>query len=99
MGIRTTDSITLNDRMVIGFDRGTGTFTLVLDGTTIMSGTATGVTQALANIMTFANTGLKIQDSDASNVVSIVPGNEAADRTLSIPVLGGADTIMTLALA
>jgi hypothetical protein len=52
-----------------------------------------------ANVITHAPTGLKIQDSNASHLVTIAPGDESADRTLSIPVLGGADTMMTLATA
>lgn len=61
-----------------------------IDGVKTMSG---------ANVITHAPTGMKIQDSDASHVVTIAAGNEAADRTLSLPVLGGADTVMTLATA
>lgn len=62
--------------------------------------TVTGVkTMSGANIITHAPTGLKIQDSNASHLVTIAPGDESADRTLSIPVLGGADTIMTLGTA
>ena len=99
MGIRTHDSVTLNNRLVLSFDEGTNTFSLKIDGTTLMSGTATAITLALANIMTFANAGLKIQDSNADAIVTISPGNESADRVLSIPVLGAADTIMTLGTA
>jgi hypothetical protein len=62
--------------------------------------TVTGVkTMSGANVITHAPTGLKIQDSNASHLVTIAPGDESADRTLSIPVLGGADTMMTLATA
>lgn len=62
--------------------------------------TVTGAkTMSGANVITHAPTGLKIQDSDASHKVTIAPGNESADRTLNIPVLGGTDTLMTLALA
>ena len=56
-------------------------------------------TMASANIITHAPTGLKVQDSNASHLVTIAPGDESADRTLSIPVLGGADTVMTLGTA
>lgn len=59
--------------------------------------TLTGIkTMSGANVITHAPTGLKVQDSNASHVVTIAAGDEAADRTLSIPVLGGADTIVTL---
>jgi hypothetical protein len=62
--------------------------------------TVTGIkTMSGANIVTHAPTGLKVQDSDATHLVTIAAGNESADRTLSIPVLGGADTLMTLATA
>jgi hypothetical protein len=62
--------------------------------------TVTGIkTMSGANIVTHAPTGLKVQDSDATHLVTIAPGDESADRTLSIPVLGGADTLMTLATA
>jgi hypothetical protein len=59
--------------------------------------TVTGVkTMSGANVITHAPTGLKIQDSNASHLVTIAPGDESADRTLSLPVLGGADTVATL---
>jgi hypothetical protein len=62
--------------------------------------TITGVkTMSGANVITHAPTGLKIQDSNASHLVTIAPGDESADRTLSLPVLGGADTVMTLGTA
>lgn len=62
--------------------------------------TVTGIkTMSGANVITHAPTGLKVQDSDATHVVTIAPGNESADRTLSLPVLGGADTVMTLGTA
>lgn len=62
--------------------------------------TVTGVkTMSGANVITHAPTGLKIQDSNASHLVTIAPGDESADRTLSLPVLGGADTVMTLGTA
>ncbi len=50
-------------------------------------------------IKTLDNNGLKIEDSDATHGVTISPGNETADRVLSIPVLAGADIIATLATA
>lgn len=50
-------------------------------------------------VKTFDNTGIKIEDSNASHGVTISPGDESADRVLSIPVLGGADTIETLGTA
>jgi hypothetical protein len=56
-------------------------------------------TMSGANIITHAPTGLILQDSDASNVVTIAAGDESDDRTLSIPVLAGDDTVMTLATA
>ncbi|MBE7465461.1 MAG: hypothetical protein HS116_18445 [Planctomycetes bacterium] len=59
--------------------------------------TVTGIkTMSGANIVTHAPTGLKIQDSNASHLVTIAPGDESADRTLSLPVLGGAQTLVTL---
>lgn len=73
-----------------------------ITGAVTMSSTlgVTGViTAAAANVITHAPTGLKLQDSDASHLVTIAAGNESADRTLSIPVLGGADTLMTLGTA
>jgi hypothetical protein len=74
-----------------------GTDTIMTLGT---AQTVTGVkTMSGANVITHAPTGLKVQDSDATHVVTIAPGNEAADRTLSIPVMGGADTMALLALA
>lgn len=74
----------------------------VASGATTLSGAITnsGVnTMTGANVITHAPTGLKIQDSDATHLVTIAPGNESANRTLSIPVLGGADTVMTLGTA
>jgi hypothetical protein len=68
--------------------------------TTSATQTITGVkTMSGANVITHAPTGLKLQDSNASHVVTIAAGDEAANRTLSIPVLGGADTIATLGTA
>lgn len=37
MGIRTHDSITMNNRAVLGFDEGTGVFTITIDGTVVYS--------------------------------------------------------------
>lgn len=67
-------------------------------GTLVQSLNATEVVNAVAQA--FANTALKVRDSAGDHEVSLVPaGDEAADRVLSIPLLGGADTLMTLALA
>ena len=53
--------------------------------------------QTINGVKTFDNNGIKIEDSNASHGVTISPGDESADRVLSIPVLGGADTVVTLA--
>jgi hypothetical protein len=68
--------------------------------TTDTDQTITGVkTMSGANVITHAPTGLKVLDSDATHAVTIAAGDESANRTLSIPVLGGADTVMTLGTA
>src|SRR5262245_21975125 len=58
---------------------------------------------SLANSWTLAQTfptaGIKLKDSDNSHAITLAAGDESADRTLSIPVLGGADTIVTLGTA
>lgn len=49
--------------------------------------------------VTVTTAGLIMSDSNASHTVTLQMGDEAADRTLSVPVLGGADTLMTLGTA
>lgn len=67
---------------------------------TVGTQTITGVkTMSGANVITHAPTGLKLQDSNASHVVTIAAGDESADRTLSIPVMGGTKTIDLIDLA
>lgn len=64
------------------------------------SGLKAGViTSSAACVINHANTGLTINDSDSSNKVTLAPGNESADCTLNIPVLGATDTVMTLGTA
>lgn len=61
--------------------------------------TVTGIkTMSGANIITHANaSGLKILDTGADHTVAIITGSdEAADRTVTFPALGGNDTFMTL---
>lgn len=59
--------------------------------------TVNGVkTMPSANIITHANTGLKVLDTGGDHSVTIAPSsNEAADRTVSLPTLGGAATLVT----
>ena len=63
--------------------------------------TFTGVnTMSAANVITHANTGLKVLDSGGDHATTIVQNsNEAANRTLNIPALGGNDTLATLGAA
>ena len=67
---------------------------LAVTGTTTATGVITG---NAANILQHANTGLKVLDTGADHTVSIVPSSdEAANRTLSLPALGGAQTLAIL---
>lgn len=43
-----------------------------------------------AGPVAIAAPSVSIQDSDASHTVTLTPGNETANRVLSIPVMGGA---------
>ena len=63
--------------------------------------TFTGInTMSGANVITHANTGLKVLDSGGDHATTIVQNsNEAANRQLNIPALGGTDTIATLGVA
>lgn len=49
--------------------------------------------------VTVTTAGLIMSDSDASHTVTLQMGNEAANRVLSVPVLGADDTLMTLGTA
>jgi hypothetical protein len=46
-------------------------------------------TQTVSGAKTFAHGTLKLGDSDASHAITVQAGNEAADRTVSLPVMGG----------
>ncbi len=61
---------------------------------------ASGVGTSSGSSTVFANTGLQILDTGGDNTTTIKQNSdEAANRTLNIPALGGNDTIMTLAVA
>jgi hypothetical protein len=48
-----------------------------------------------ATLGTVEATSAKLKDSDASHLITLVPGNESANRNLSIPVLGGNQVLVT----
>ena len=53
--------------------------------------------QNITGAKTFSNTSLQIYDTGGDHYITLAPsGNESANRTLSIPLLGAADTIVTL---
>ena len=59
--------------------------------------TVTGIkTMSGANLITMASTGCAIQNPAGTFTVSLTPSAEVASRILTIPLLGGADTIVTL---
>lgn len=58
-----------------------------LPGTLDVTGAATFGTATV--------TSLKLKDSDASHDITIAPGNESAARTLSLPVLGANQVLVT----
>ncbi|MCZ7645289.1 MAG: hypothetical protein M5U26_08395 [Planctomycetota bacterium] len=60
--------------------------------------TVTGVkTMSGANVITHANTGLKVLDTGGDHSLTITTGtNEAASYNVTIPDLSGNDTLMTL---
>ena len=80
----------------------TGNFTvggnLSVTGTTTLTGVATGTA---ANVLTHAATsGLRILDTGADHRISInATSNEAADRAISVPALGGNKTLSFIDLA
>lgn len=93
--VLSTGTITANGDTYTIPDVGNSSFVMLAGAQAI-----TGVkTMSGANVITHAPTGLIVQDSDATHAVTIAPGNESANRTLSIPVLGGADTMATLGTA
>lgn len=60
-------------------------------GLSVSSGTV-----SVSPSLTFSNTGLKIQDTDASNTLTVAPGsNLSANRTLTVTT-GDADRTLTL---
>lgn len=63
--------------------------------------TVTGVkTMSGANVITHANTGLRLLDTAGDHYTSVVQNsNEGANRTLNIPALGADDTLATLGTA
>ena len=69
---------------------------LLNSGTQTMVGplTLTG-----ANVISHANTGMTIYNPAGTFRVTLAPSAEVANRTLTIPLLGAADTIATLGLA
>lgn len=90
-----TGAVTMSSTLASGAHTITGA--LSVSTTSTLTGV---VTAAAANVITHANTGLKVLDTGGDHTVSIVPaGDEAANRILSIPLLGGADTINTLGTA
>jgi len=99
-------NVTLDTIIVCTTPAATRTYTIADAGAsasflmTAGNATITGVyTMTGANVITHAPTGLKIQDSDASHLITVSSGNESAARTLSIPVLGAADILMTTGTA
>lgn len=52
-----------------------------------------------ANVIDHAPTGLRVYDSNSSNVITIAAGDESNDRTVSLPVLGGNKTLALIDLA
>lgn len=83
-------------KMVLDWNPVTKTLSFINNGATVAAFDDAGLSTSLG----FSNTGLKVMDTGGDHEISIVPaGDEAADRTLSIPLLGGADTIETLGTA
>lgn len=98
MPINTHEKVEIDRRLSLELDQGTSTWSLKLDGTSIMSGTTAALNLLLP--ATFDNAELKVKDTGGDHTIAIVPSSdEAANRTLSIPALGGNDTIMTLGTA
>lgn len=67
-------------------------FTETLGVTGILTGTA-------ANVLAHSSSGCRIYNPAGTFYVTLTPAAEAANRVLSIPLLGAADTIMTLGTA
>lgn len=62
--------------------------------------TVTGAkTMSGANVITHANAGALIQNPAGTFTVQLTPSAELANRVLTIPLLGGSDTLMTLGTA
>lgn len=78
-------------------DPGAATANFVLD--TGASTIAGAKTMSGANILTMANAGCLIQNPAATFTVQLTPSAEVANRVLTIPLLGAADTLMTLGTA
>lgn len=99
MTIRTRKSYEFADappRSGLFWNRATSAFEWKIEGEVIFTLDADGFVPTEE----FANDGVAILDTGGDHSVTISPaGNEAADRTLGIPVLGGDDTIMTLGTA
>jgi hypothetical protein len=57
------------------------------------------ITAAAKNSIAFSSSGCKIYNPAGTFYITLTPGAEAANRVLSFPVLGAADTIMTLGTA
>jgi hypothetical protein len=58
-----------------------------------------GTAQTITGTKTFVSTGIKIKDSDASHVYTIVSSDLAGDAILTLPLFSGTDTLVTQALA
>ncbi len=105
-GVNNTGTLTFSGSGTLA----TGGFTLTVPatGTAALLGTANtftaaNIVQNTLSIKDSAGTGagvLKLQDTSGGQFISIATAsNEAADRTLTIPLLGGNDTLVTLGLA
>lgn len=63
MGILTTDSVNFNNRVVLAYDEGTDTFTIKVDGVTILTGDADGADLAIAGLTATVAELNKLDDS------------------------------------
>lgn len=100
MTTKTRKEIRVRERtteLIIRANHAGGYVSAYMGATEVLRFSATEMVNLVAQA--FGNTALKIRDSTNAFEVSIVPGEEAADRALAIPILGGDDILMTLALA
>lgn len=90
-GALTNPTVNSGGQTVLGVTD-TGLITQAITATAISGTTVTGTGQGYFD-------SLKVNDSDDSHTVTLVPGNESANRNLSIPVLGGNKTLALIDLA